>query len=241
MRWSRSVKCAALLASTLVVAACVPPPPMSAHGSSTSTTFPQVQTTTTTTLATSSRLLADARHYVFRVRNVACLATGSSFAAAAGIVTNRHVASGSTLLQLSTWDGRDFNALVRAISGGPDLALLSDTSIKTVPTIRISPVPAGTQVWAAGYPEGNQLSVKPGIVLDYVAGSKYGEPGGVMEITNPIQPGNSGGPLLDSSDRVVGVVVAIETATGDGLAIPASAVAQFVAAPGANISGGCIP
>ena len=232
-----------LALSTLAVAGCVSSPPAATRSDPSTVTTTQVTTTTavtTTTLDTPDRLLAEARQIVYRVRTVSCLATGSSFATANGIVTNRHVASGSTSLQLSSWSGTDFNATVESISGTADLALLSNAPSDNVTSLSTSAVPPGTAVWAAGYPEGDQLSVIPGIVVDYVGGSRYGEPGQLMEISNAIEPGSSGSPLLNSDGRVVGVVFAIETATGDGLAIPASALAKYLKAPGSNTSGGCV-
>ena len=236
-----------LALSSLIMTGCVSSPSNTESSSSSSphTVATVVATTTTTpdtttTLATSDRLLANARLFVYRVRSVACLATGTSFATTQGIVTNRHVASGSTSLQLSTWSGTDFNSTVQSISAGPDLALLSKNPSQYLPTLSTSAVPPGTRVWATGYPEGDQLSVTPGIVIDYANGARYGEPGQVMEISNAIRPGNSGSPLLDSAGSVVGVVFAIETATGDGLAIPASTLAQFLKSPGSNTSGECI-
>lgn len=123
---------------------------------------------------------------------------------------------------------------------GPDLSLLSGGSAKSLASLTPTNAPDGTQVWAAGYPEGTQLSVLPGIVIDYVAGSEYTESGQIMEITNPIKPGNSGSPLLDNEGKVVGVVFAENTVTGNGLAIPVSSLAQFLAAPGADTTGTCI-
>ena len=240
----RGIVCRAVLLAllSLVVTACVPSPP-SATGKSGTSGPPTVATAlvpTTTALGTSARLLAEAQQFVYRVRTVACLATGTSFATTEGIITNRHVASGSTTLELSTWDGTDFNATVQSISEGPDLALLSNNRSQHVATLATSTVAPGTEVWVTGYPEGDELSVTSGIVLDYVDGSLFGEPGRLIEITDPVQPGNSGSPLLDSEGQVVGVVFAIETATGDGLAIPASTLAQYLASPGSNTSGNCI-
>lgn len=239
------VQAVLLALSSLAAAGCVASPSNTAGSKANDSTVTTAEVTTTssvattTTLDTSNRLLADARQFVYRVRSVACLATGSSFAIAQGIITAGHVASGSTSLQLSTWSGTDFNGTVQAVSSTPDLALLSNNSSQSGPTLSTSTVSPGTPVWAAGYPEGNQLSVTPGIVIDYVNGTRYGEPGQVMEISNAVEPGNSGSPLLDGDDRVVGVVFAIETATGDGLAIPASTLTQFVKSPGNNTSGGC--
>jgi S1-C subfamily serine protease len=186
--------------------------------------------------------MTEAQQFAYRVRNTACDGTGSSFATADGIITNRHVASGSTALQLSSWSGNDFDATPQAISEDPgaDLALLSGTTASRPAILDPNNVPDGTPVWAAGYPEGNQLTLTPGIVVDYIDGSVYGSPGQIMELTNAIEPGNSGSPLLDGAGQVVGVVFAINTVTGNGLAIPVSTLNQFLAAPGTSTYGPCI-
>jgi S1-C subfamily serine protease len=185
--------------------------------------------------------MVEAQQFAYRVRNVDCEGTGSSFATAEGTVTDRHVASGATTLQLSTWNGTDFNASVQAISEspGPDLAILQGGSTPQPAVLASANVPNGTQVWVAGYPEGDQLTLIPGIVLDYISGDVYDAPGQIMELTNAIEPGNSGSPLLDSKGDVVGVVFALNTETGNGLAIPVSDLSQFLSSPGADSYGNC--
>lgn len=179
--------------------------------------------------STAVRLLNEARGWAFRVRSASCLATGSSFSLGSVTVTNRHVASGSSTLELSTWDGVDFVATVRAISKGPDLALLVGTVPQgsTKAEWAASEPKKGTEVWAAGYPLGDQLSVIPGRVVGYIRGSTIGAVGSVMEITNNVEPGNSGSALLDRAGRVVGVVFARDTRNHYGLAIPATDVEAF--------------
>jgi len=54
---------------------------------------------------------------------------------------------------------------------------------------------SGTQVWATGYPEGDQLSALSGEITDYMSGSGFGQPGQIMEMSNANEPGNSGSPL----------------------------------------------
>jgi S1-C subfamily serine protease len=221
----------------LTFTACTAPPSESLRGS------PGLSIgTTPTTLPTTARLLAEARGFAFRVRNVNCDATGSSFATSAGIVTNRHVASGSESLQLSTWSGNDFNATVQSISEmpGPDLAIVGGGSPQGLATLDTGDTPSGSQVWAAGYPDGDQLSVLPGVVLDYIDGAIYGAPGSIMEITNAVQPGSSGSPLLNDQGDVVGVVFAVNKITGNGLAIPISTLTQYLNMPGADTGGQCI-
>ena len=203
----------------------------SAPGGAAPVTTSSAQTVAPTVAAS---IMTDARGWAFRVRSVSCLATGSSFAVASGLVTNRHVASGSTAVQMSTWDGTDFNASVSAISAGPDLALLGDhqAPVKTVARLAPRDAPVGTPVWVAGYPEGDQLTVTGGHIIAYISGSVVGIEFRVMEITDAIQPGNSGSALVDSSGAVVGVVFAIRLSNHRGLAIPVSELAAFLAAPG---------
>jgi S1-C subfamily serine protease len=217
----------------MVLCACTTPPPSSSPEAATNATGP--------TGSTSSRLLAEARTFSYRVRNTACLDTGSSFATKDGVITNRHVAIGSSSVDLSTWNGDDFDATVGSISEEPgaDLAVLSGRSGGGLAALDTKHIPAGTSVWAAGYPEGDQLSLSSGIVLDYASGSAYGEPEQVMELTNAVKPGNSGSPLLDSEGQVVGVVFALNTVTGNGVAIPASTLEQFLKAPGGATEGQC--
>ncbi|MCD9623932.1 trypsin-like peptidase domain-containing protein [Rhabdothermincola salaria] len=52
-----------------------------------------------------------------------------------------------------------------------------------------------------------------------------------MRTTARVEPGNSGGPLLDANGDVVGVVFAIETETGYSLVIPIGVVKSLVANP----------
>lgn len=186
-------------------------------------------------------MLTEARHFVYRVRSVACLAVGSSFSTSSGIITNRHVAQGSAIVQLATWSGDDFQADVDALSPGPDLAeLTADREGLPDAPIDTTRVAAGTPVWVAGYPEGDQLTVTHGVAVGYVDARWIGQPEKVLEITAAVRHGNSGGPVLDADGKVIAVVFAISPKNGDGLAIPASAVARFERAPGALTDVGCL-
>jgi S1-C subfamily serine protease len=106
-----------------------------------------------------------------------------------------------------------------------DLALLQGTKKfkeKDIATIRASAVNSGDQVVAIGYPlHGlltSDLTVTTGVISS-LAGL-YNDTR-FLQISAPVQPGNSGGPLHDASGNVVGVVTAklnalrIAKATGD--------------------------
>jgi S1-C subfamily serine protease len=189
----------------------------------------------------AERLLNEARDFVYRVRSSSCLAVGSSFDSTAGIITNRHVAAGSATLALSTWSGSDFQAQVSAISHGPDLALLSSAHVALQPaTIDTGPITPGTPVWVAGYPRGNQLAIRGGRVLRLLNGKPLHLPGRLLEVSARVRHGNSGGPLLNAIGQVVGVVFALLRRNGHGLAVPASDLRDFLAAPGHFTDIGCI-
>jgi S1-C subfamily serine protease len=242
---SRPRRSALLVALSMAVAGCVAAPSPSATRlgviapvPTTVGTLPPATNAVVTPIAT---ITSEARRWAYRVRSTQCLATGSAFALTDRIVTNRHVVSGSSTVQLSTWDGTDINGQVSAISSGPDLGLVARDAMSTSATATLAATdpPPGTAVWAVGYPLGDQLTITPGYVIDYIDGQTLGDQGRLMEITNPIQHGNSGSALVDSDGRVVGVVFAIRTSNKDGLAVPLSRLNAFRAAPGNDVSGAC--
>lgn len=210
-------------AGSAVLAACASPPPGSARTVAADVTALPV--VTAPPLSGNQAMLEAGRQFVFRVRNSACLETGTAFSAGGQIVTNRHVAAGASQLDMATWDGSDFKAQVSVHSDAADLALVDGIPPnETFATLATADPAAGEAVWVVGYPLGNQLSVSDGKVLRVLAGAPFGIAGPVLELSNRVQPGNSGSPVLDSSGDVVGVAFATEVANGDGLAIPVSAL-----------------
>lgn len=137
------------------------------------------------------------------------LSVGSGFyvSAPGHIVTNAHVVEGCSTVRLE--QGTELT--VQAVDDASDLALLSGPSSGVVSTL---PLRAGVglrvaeNVWTAGFPLSGYLTsdviVSNGTVM---ALSGLGEDRRRVQLSAPVQPGNSGGPILDSSARVVGVVV----------------------------------
>jgi len=227
----------ALLAIVAVAAAgCAPSPAPVSGPPVTIPALPAVNmgTTGTVPVSTATLIMDEARGWAFRVRSVSCLATGSSFSVHGELITNRHVASGSASLQLSTWSGDDFDSAVAGESRGPDLAQLSASdapSGTTTASLAAADPSPGTAVWVAGYPEGNELTVTPGQVIDYVSGATLGVDGQVKEATNAIEPGNSGSAVVNSAGLVVGVAFATRVSNNDALVIPVSELSSFVTSP----------
>jgi S1-C subfamily serine protease len=176
-----------------------------------------------------------AKQLTVRVRNISCegIATGSGFALDSDIlVTNRHVLAGADRLEVSTWDGRSLNVTFAEVGVLGDLGVVVvDGHLPEVGRFGDPPA-AEDSVTAVGYPLGGPLTLSPGTVVDRVDGASLGIEGPVVRLTSQVQPGNSGGPLLDRKGRVVGIVYAIERATGFGLAIPVDTLRGLVRAGG---------
>jgi len=174
-------------------------------------------------------------------------ATGTGFfvASQGEIVTNFHVIEGCSALKLPS--GSSLHVI--AHDEGNDLALLiSDRSAPQFANFNAGPVRVGQSVMAVGYPLRGLLSSGANVTTGNVSAlAGPNDDTGLLQITAPVQPGNSGGPLLDQSGNVIGVVVAkldavkIARATGDipqnvNFAIKGAVVRSFLEANGVEFS-----
>jgi len=159
------------------------------------------------------------------------------------IVTNEHVVERAEDLkiQVTTPDGKTYNA--RYITGDPsaDLALLKIESKTPLPYLSlkdVSPNLLGQSVLVVGNPLGYGHSVARGILSATnrtLAVNNEQQYEGLLQTDAAINPGNSGGPLIDISGKLVGVASAKMAYTpqgvptqGIGFAIPARTVAEKV-------------
>lgn len=127
------------------------------------------------------------------------------------VITNAHVVRSCRSVQISLGGAEKVPGLVEARDEKADLALVRAARPLGQPVaLRVGrPLATGEPVLAFGFPLigllAQQLAVTPGIVS-----STAGIQGDTShtQVTNPVQPGNSGGPLVDSFGAVVGVIVA---------------------------------
>jgi S1-C subfamily serine protease len=161
------------------------------------------------------------------------------------ILTNIHVVSGANRISLTFSEGLESDAVVTGTRPEDDLAVLQ---AKTLPddlqaatlqsTHGLSP---GDHVTAVGFPFGIGPSVSSGVVSGLRR--EFRSPEGKRVLTNLIQfdaaanPGNSGGPLVNASGEVVGIVTGILNPTqqrvfvGIGFAVPIENAAMAVGVP----------
>jgi uncharacterized protein YkwD len=137
------------------------------------------------------------------------VSSGTAFSVAPELViTNHHVVKGCSSAEVISLDGRRTGS-IEAADADIDLAILRVKGL-TGTTARLrSPddVLLGEQVLVFGYPLAGQLSSGGNFTSGLVSALRgLRDSANHVQITSPIQPGNSGGPLMDSSGLVVGVI-----------------------------------
>jgi len=138
---------------------------------------------------------------------------GSGFAVTRGlVVTNAHVVAGSPTVTVTDASGTHPATPVLYDQGG-DLAVLSVPGLTaTGLSVAAQPAASGTPLVALGYPGGGPLAASPAVVelrepaLQPAAGGMPVLPREVYVLHTIVRPGNSGGPLVDTTGRVRGVV-----------------------------------
>jgi S1-C subfamily serine protease len=149
------------------------------------------------------------------------------------VLTNEHVVQRVDSARVAFVDGRSVPAVVVGRDPATDLAVLR-AQAAALPYAELSsahPVRVGQLVIAVGNPLGFESTVSAGVVsaLGRSLRSRHGRLiEGIVQHTAALNPGNSGGPLVDPRGRVVGINTAIiAMAQGIGFAVPA-ATAQWV-------------
>lgn len=156
------------------------------------------------------------------------------------VLTNAHVVEDCTVVSVTPDGGGPLPARVMANDRTNDLALLKiDYKPGKVAGLRIG-IRLGEPVAAFGFPLSTVLASTGNFTLGNVTAlAGMGDDTRHIQISAPVQPGNSGGPLLDDKGNVVGIVTyklnALKTAAANGdipqnvnFAVKASAAASFL-------------
>lgn len=150
------------------------------------------------------------------------------------IVTNNHVVEGASIVNVII-DGKSVKAEVVGLDPIDDLALIkvdvSDVSgIDPLELADSDSVRPGQMAVAIGNPFGLDDTVTVGVISGL--NRTLGDLRGLIQTDASLNPGNSGGPLLDSEGRVIGVNTAIEASTaggkGIGFAVPSNTIEKVL-------------
>jgi S1-C subfamily serine protease len=155
------------------------------------------------------------------------------------IVTNYHVIQNSQTVQVALGDQSIWKAQRIGTDPDKDIAVLK---VNAPPNL-LPPIPIGTscdlqvgqRVFAIGNPFGYDQTLTAGVISGLgreITGAGGLPIKGVIQTDAPMNPGNSGGPLLDSAGRVIGMNTAILSPTGAyagiGFAVPIDCINRIV-------------
>jgi S1-C subfamily serine protease len=156
-----------------------------------------------------------------KIRGLGCggIVFGSGYPVGPGLVlTNAHVVAGTQGTTVESPSGRRLAARVVLFDPARDVAILYVPRLQLVP-LNEANAHQGTQGAAIGYPGGGGEQVKPAVVNGQVQAEGRDIYGQNLVVRNiwiiqaEVQPGNSGGPLVDLDGNVVGVIFAASTSS----------------------------
>ena len=157
------------------------------------------------------------------------VSTGTAWITTSGYaVTNHHVVSGKQSIVLVNSQGEELPATVVSSDEVDDIALLRvDEQAKLPAALPLACASAqlGSSVFTIGFPRVDVMGTTPKLSLGIISSVNglYDDPAS-YQISVPVQPGNSGGPLLNMRGEVVGLITSmlgtVETADGKSQPIP---------------------
>ncbi|MSR57250.1 MAG: trypsin-like serine protease [Planctomycetaceae bacterium] len=158
---------------------------------------------------------------------------GSGFVVTADglIATNLHVIGEARPISVQTADGKKYDVTsIEAYDRPLDLALIriEAQGLPVLPLGDSDALQQGQAVVALGNPQGLKHSVVAGIV----SGTREIDGRQMIQLAIPIEPGNSGGPLLDMAGNVQGLLTMKSAVTENlGFAMPINALKPLIAKP----------
>jgi len=167
------------------------------------------------------------------------LGTGVIFDQNGSILTSLHVVAGSSSINLTFADGTQSRAVIASEQPEMDIAVLEAETLpqQFLPATlgNAGALQVGDDAYVVGNPFGLYSSMSAGVISGF--NRTFRPPGtnqtieGLIQVDAAVNPGNSGGPLLNRSGHVVGIVTGIINPTEDsffvgiGFAVPINVAA----------------
>jgi S1-C subfamily serine protease len=152
------------------------------------------------------------------------------------VLTNAHVVAGANSISVGVPGKGTFQATVTGLDAADDVAVIKLQGVSGLPTVVLgdsSSVKVGDPVIAIGnaLDLGSSPTVTTGIVsaLNRSISTDTESLNGLIQTDAPLNPGNSGGPLLNYSGQVIGMNTAVASGSqGIGFAIPINRVKELI-------------
>jgi S1-C subfamily serine protease len=161
------------------------------------------------------------------------------------ILTSLHVVEGANEIKVTFYDGSESTAQIEVAQPENDIAVLLPEQLPevVVPAVMGNPrsMSIGDEAYAVGNPFGLYGSMSVGVISGFDRTFRSDENNreltGLMQIDAAVNPGNSGGPLLNRYGQVIGIIVGIINPTGQevfigiGFAVPITTAAGAAGSP----------
>ena len=141
------------------------------------------------------------------------------------ILTALHVVDGATAIKVTFADGTKSAATVASSDPDHDIAVLTADQLPSVvvPAVLGGGAQIGDDAYAVGHPLGLAGSLTAGVISGLDRSFSPGGPGGagrtfsgLIQFDAAVNPGSSGGPLLNKKGQVIGIVTGLANPAGDG-------------------------
>ena len=172
---------------------------------------------------------------VTREDSLAVLGSGFIVDSSGLVLTNHHVVASTHRVVVQLSDGRQFRAKMAKGDRSMDLAILKVETREPLPAARLAnseKVAIGDWVLAVGCPLELEQTVSAGIISAKDRSFCPNHRAGMLQTDAAINPGSSGGPLVNLDGQVVGITTSIASEDGGyqgiGFAVPANHAARLV-------------
>jgi S1-C subfamily serine protease len=158
------------------------------------------------------------------------------------ILTSLHVVEGARSISVSFSDGTKSPATVRSADPDHDIAVLAPARLPevVVPAVLGGGAQVGDEAYVVGHPLGLVASLSTGVISGLNRSFPLGNGksiSGMIQFDAAVNPGNSGGPLLNRNGQVIGIVTGLANPAGDdrfsgiGFAVPIATAGGAAGAP----------